>query len=66
MESRIQDALDTTANLGEGLSQQRLSLMSSGERLKVDAERSSTRVGEDDPGASDIRVDCCLWTVGHI
>ncbi len=28
--------------------------MSSGERLKVDAEWSSTRVGEDDPGASDI------------
>ena len=36
----------------KGAQPQRWSLMSSGERLKVDAEWSSTRVGEDDPGAT--------------
>ncbi len=32
--------------------------MSSGERSRVDAERSFPRVGEEDPGASDI-----MWNV---
>jgi hypothetical protein len=38
----------------KGLSPQRRRLMPSGERSRVDAERSFPRVGEEDPGASNI------------
>ena len=46
---------------GRGSANRGLSLMSSGERLKIDAERSTTRVGEDDPGI--VRAEpVVFWT----